>query len=851
MGANPFAGRIRAESGLPSLDTDEVRRALDVMLDPAGYAQLQALPLGEWANLPCDDREGQIRWLSGRAGSTGLYVSLNPVKQLSKPIRAGDVVRRRWLLVDLDAKRADRDSNSSEAEHEATHRTACDILDDLCDSGWPLPVVVDSGNGYHLLWRVDLPNDDRSRQLLRKTLHALASRYDSDGVEVDKKTHNANRITKIPGTWARKGPDTPERPHRLARIVGRIPDPLEVVTAEQLEALAGPVLTEPVSVERMPARSPLAGSIRIGDQGDPRRYAMRALELETAKVASAPGGIRNTTLFEAALKIGNFIGSGLLDEATVSRELLWAAGSAGLGEREAQATIASGIERGRQNPRSAPERNGTVPTATAPAEPQEWPPLVPLAVEVPAAPFPVEQVFPPSLARHAQEVAYALSCPVDFVAVPMLAAVSGAIGNTRRLEVLRTHRQPALLFCCIIGSPGTAKSPAIDLVMQPLEAAQHRYTDEYITRRDAYRTAKEEAKENGEPAPSPPAPMRRLLINDTTQEALVSILAENPRGSIMVRDELAALIRGMDQYRAGGKGNDRQNFLSMWSQTTIRNDRKGNPDGCPVTVRMPFLAVVGGTQPGIVSSLRGEARKDQDRPPDDGLVDRFLFAFPEHAPVSEETWRQVPEQSLAAWQEVIERLLLLQMVGEGRDARPALIHLTDCGKDAWTEFTRQHAAEVNAEGFEDYLAGPWSKLRGYCLRLALVLHSLWEAEPGGSGWRDGIDRGMVERAALLTDYFKQHARRVLHSIDADRVGAQARKILEHLRRNGIAAIKVRQLYQDLHGSRFPSMDAFDRPLKRLVEHGYLRQIPGDRQTGGRPEADHYEVNPAAWDEDEE
>src|SRR5262249_11206887 len=75
------------------------------------------------------------------------------------------------------------------------------------------------------------------RLLVERCLKALAIRYDSDRATVDKKLFNAARIGKLPDTWARKGQDTPERPHRRAGLL-EVSDHIRVVPLELLQALA-------------------------------------------------------------------------------------------------------------------------------------------------------------------------------------------------------------------------------------------------------------------------------------------------------------------------------------------------------------------------------------------------------------------------------------------------------------------------------------------------------------------------------------------------------------------------------------------------------------------------------------
>jgi hypothetical protein len=73
------------------------------------------------------------------------------------------------------------------------------------------------------------------------------------------------------------------------------------------------------------------------------RYALRALNLETASVQNAPEGERNTTLLAAARALGRFIAWGDLPRDVVEQALHWAGQAAGLSERSCAATVRSGL----------------------------------------------------------------------------------------------------------------------------------------------------------------------------------------------------------------------------------------------------------------------------------------------------------------------------------------------------------------------------------------------------------------------------------------------------------------------------------------------------------------------------
>ena len=250
--ATAFRGKA-CGGGTQTADSFEVRRALALLADPLHGIEIRTLPTGKSRVFAGSDLDGMVQYVDFLTDYAGVYYTLNPIPAgLDHPARVGDVLVRRWLLIDVDPVRP-ADTSTTDGEHELAHRKAEAVAAYLDGQQWPAPVVIDSGNGWHLLYRIDLPANDLARVLCRSALVALAQRFDDDAAKVDRSVHNASRIAKLPGTWARKGPSTSDRPHRLCRLIS-VPDPVGVVTAAQIGALAGPV--EPVE-EPAPDGGPL------------------------------------------------------------------------------------------------------------------------------------------------------------------------------------------------------------------------------------------------------------------------------------------------------------------------------------------------------------------------------------------------------------------------------------------------------------------------------------------------------------------------------------------------------------------------------------------------------------------
>lgn len=77
--------------------------------------------------------------------------TINPTELVRTYNTAADshIARREWLLLDFDPPRP-TETNSTDAEKAAAHQQAEQCRDELTAMGWPVPMVLDSGNGYHL-----------------------------------------------------------------------------------------------------------------------------------------------------------------------------------------------------------------------------------------------------------------------------------------------------------------------------------------------------------------------------------------------------------------------------------------------------------------------------------------------------------------------------------------------------------------------------------------------------------------------------------------------------------------------------------------------------------------------------
>jgi PHD/YefM family antitoxin component YafN of YafNO toxin-antitoxin module len=451
-------------------------------------------------------------------------------------------------------------------------------------------------------------------------------------------------------------------------------------------------------------------------------------------------------------------------------------------------------------------------------------------------PWPVG-VFPRQVEEYIAVLAKSLACPPDLPGAAVLTVAGAAIGASRALAVTRKWLESPRLFVALVADPGGGKSPAVDQVTEPLVEAQSTAHALWAARKTEYdlelevyeqqkkvyakRIAEARNDDEREKAGAKPCPPERpsyphCYTTEFTTEALIPMLVENPKGFLGIKDELSGWIAGMNQYKAGGKGSDRQFWLSAWSGATIKVDRKSGRDQGPLVARRPFMSVLGGIQPDLLSSLSDERGRE------DGFVHRLLFVYPDDMPWSE-TISDSPAEGLeATWRAVVEYLFDLPMAEDesGAPAGPFVVGMTEAGREVAAGWYAAHARERSADDFPAHLVGPWSKMRAHYFRIALTVHLL-RAACGEAADASDVDEDSLLRAAQLVDYFKGQLRKVYARLGCTKEDKQASRLVEWIRRRGGRATP-----RDLIRGHFAKKKTeAEKLLEELVDRqlGYLEK----------------------------
>lgn len=172
--------------------------------------------------------------------------ALNGMPQLNRMVRGAkavndkDIKYRRWLLVDVDPIRDGgvTDVASTDEELENARLVALAVRKYLREQGFKSPVVCRSGNGIHLLFKLNnVECTSESDEVFSNVLKYIALKFSDNKVDCDVKVANRARLTKFYSSVSRKGGNTKDRPHRKSEIVV-IPPVLECTSMDVLNYLS-------------------------------------------------------------------------------------------------------------------------------------------------------------------------------------------------------------------------------------------------------------------------------------------------------------------------------------------------------------------------------------------------------------------------------------------------------------------------------------------------------------------------------------------------------------------------------------------------------------------------------------
>ncbi len=175
------------------------------------FTEIRAIiwPPGNVAQYWVANEEEFIKTCKKWSGKRQVYAGVNPRKR--KGGSAEDVARVTIIPFDVDSPHEkDQPATSEELEKSKTRMIA--IVSWIRTQGYKMPLVVMSGNGHHILEKVDLAIEKN----LTGKLEAYFHEAPTEGLD---SIFDLPRIIKVAGTKSVKGTHSETKPHRLSFIV--------------------------------------------------------------------------------------------------------------------------------------------------------------------------------------------------------------------------------------------------------------------------------------------------------------------------------------------------------------------------------------------------------------------------------------------------------------------------------------------------------------------------------------------------------------------------------------------------------------------------------------------------------
>tara|TARA_R110002096_G_scaffold293955_2_gene488359 strand:- start:3011 stop:5635 length:2625 start_codon:yes stop_codon:yes gene_type:complete len=839
-------------SGDVAADEAEILRALILLAEPGQVVELRALEVDNGRGHQSvysgyfDDHHALAKAaLELSPNAKGVYITLNPVepallarsanriRQATRGGTTGDaqITSRKLLLIDLDAKRPSGISATRE-EHQASLRLATRIKLELTHDGWPSPIEGDSGNGAHLLYRIDLPGDDGG--LVKRVLAGLAARYDDDVVKVDTSVHNAARITKLFGTVARKGDSTKDRPHRLSRVVAS-PEAVAIVSRVLLEGVA----------ESEPKSKPSGTAIHYRDNGvSGKNFNMQAwldrhdIESDGPHEWKAKDGTAwerwtlavcpwNSDHDDRAAYV-------LMHESGARVAGCHHDSCQGKGWRE----LVELIEGTNVNP---PQSSN-----------EEWKPIIPFD-EYAVPPFPVD-AFPPWLADYCRALATETQTPPDLAAMLLLSVLAAACAKKAQAHVFGGWYEPLNIYALASLAPGHRKSTVAASLLAPVLSYEHELlenTEEAIVAAEfelslmtaklkslKSRITKEEddktrtellkdARSVNKEIANHHVPIRpRIVADDATPEKLASMLAE--QGGRM------AIISGeSDVFELIGGRYDRKGapnlglYLKAHAGDLLRMDRKSSGS---TIIDKPALTLGIATQPDV---LRGLA--DQPGFVGRGLCARFLYCVP---PSSLGRRLLMPQTVHDRDRQVFHTRIkdLFRILGEEEEERT--VEFSKAAIVVINDFRSWVEPQLAKDSLLSSVDGWLSKLPGAVVRIATIL-TLSENSSATS-----VSAADTKAAVRIGHYLVPHAKAAFAEMRTVQELSDAVIIVEWLKAEPRTTVSAAEIRAALRG-KLKTAPRVKTALVVLTDHHVLREIvSGEPRRPGRPPAERYEVHPS-------
>lgn len=414
---------------------------------------------------------------------------------------------------------------------------------------------------------------------------------------------------------------------------------------------------------------------------------------------------------------------------------------------------------------------------------------------------------------------------VEYLIPAILSATATAIGNTHWIRLKDEWKVSPFLYVILVGRPGSGKSPSTTFAYQPVkdfdDANKARYEAEL-------NIAEQKEKVSGKTLSYSELPKsKRIVVKDFTEEALIEYHYKNPRGIVVLVDEVLGMFKTLGRY--SGKSDFVEKLASVHSGDSFDPIRKGERH--IKMVKHPCLNLIGSVQFELIEEIMDRKKLAN------GFIDRVYFIWPTNTKMKK--WSATPPLAGPSleerWKTIINKLLQLELeFNDDGSIKPVVVNMTPEAQQAFFKHHNDYVDAIN-EIEDDRLVDTRIMKSDYNIgRLALIIQMLRWAS--GEAEKDFVDAQSMESAIVLHNYFEESYRRIVDSIQKQYSDSSKELLYEALPDEFMAkdAIAIANNYNISERSLYRCLDDWCRMSSRRLT-----------KTGSRKSATYHKAKPMA------
>lgn len=360
-------------------------------------------------------------------------------------------------------------------------------------------------------------------------------------------------------------------------------------------------------------------------------------------------------------------------------------------------------------------------------------------------------VFPSSVRNIVESLQRYENYHADFTAAAFLTVFAAAMGNTWSARFMTGWISRPIIYIVLVGPPSCGKTPPLRQAVSPLLRLDEEYDRVYANEMKEYRkwerlSAKQRKQHSMPEEMALPQRKSHVVVNSTI-EALISSMCDNPRGVLIYNDEIDSLLSNFNRYN----GSDESYFLSLFSGTPFKYTRKSNNEY--IFLSRPYCSIIGSTQPGMLSALFGGKRALN------GFSSRFLKVYPQITAMPSWNETTMPEGVLEEWERIIRGVVGYSSRNEQKGKTESFeLSFSKEAKHLLIGWKNDVNSRVYSDAETETEKALCGKLETYLIRFCLVIQVMRGI--CGEAELKEIDEESALRAIHLTEYFRAMESRI-------------------------------------------------------------------------------------------